>query len=113
MSYTAEMRESIKKVETSRARRMEETHRRLTLEEQQKLLDSGTITDPGEALVLVERAIKRTQNQYKDARAWTKSNIRLRRGPASRVRYDGNARAAGRAAGHRARLTRPAGQLTG
>jgi len=38
MSYTAEMRESIKSVEASRSQRMQETHRRLTPEEQQELL---------------------------------------------------------------------------
>ena len=38
MSYTPEMRDSISKVEASRNRRLGETHRRLTLEEQQALL---------------------------------------------------------------------------
>jgi succinate dehydrogenase/fumarate reductase flavoprotein subunit len=38
MSYTPEMLQSIKKVEASRPRRMQETFRRLTLEEQQALL---------------------------------------------------------------------------
>ncbi|HUW11372.1 MAG TPA: FAD-dependent oxidoreductase, partial [Anaerolineae bacterium] len=38
MSYTPEMRDSISKVEASRNKRLDETHRRLTLEEQQALL---------------------------------------------------------------------------
>ncbi|MDH7486339.1 MAG: FAD-dependent oxidoreductase [Anaerolineae bacterium] len=90
MSYTAEMRESIKKVEATRPRRMEETHRRLTLEEQQDLLrrfHPDYLREGMRELRVGPNAGDRTPNEFADLLE-ARSRVDPRTFDLSRVDYD-------------------------
>jgi len=90
MSYTAEMRESIKKVEASRPRRMQETHPRLSPEEQQELLrrfHPDYLVEGMRALRVGPNAGDRTPNEFADLLE-ARSRIDPRTFDLSRVDYE-------------------------
>ena len=90
MSYTAEMRESIKRVEASRSQRMQETHRRLTPEEQQELLrhfHPDYLVEGMRELRLGPNAGDRTPNEFADLLE-ARSRVDPRTFDLSRVDYE-------------------------
>ena len=90
MSYTAEMRESIKSVEASRSQRMQETHRRLTLEEQQELLrhfHPDYVMEGMRELRVGPNAGDRTPNEFADLLE-ARSRVDPRTFDLSRVDYE-------------------------
>jgi len=90
MSYTAEMQESIKSVEASRSQRMQETHRRLTPEEQQELLrhfHPDYLVEGMRELRLGPNAGDRTPNEFADLLE-ARSRVDPRTFDLSRVDYE-------------------------
>ena len=90
MSYTAEMRESIVKVEATRPRRMQETHRRLTMEEQQDVLrrfHPDYVTEGMRELRVGPNVGDRTPNEFADLLE-ARSRTDPRTFDLSRVDYD-------------------------
>ena len=90
MSYTAEMRESIKSVEASRSQRMQETHRRLTLEEHQELLrhfHPDYVVEGMRELRVGPNAGDRTPNEFADLLE-ARSRVDPRTFDLSRVDYE-------------------------
>jgi len=90
MSYTAEMRESIKSVEASRSQRMQETHRRLTPEEQQELLrhfHPDYLVEGMRELRVGPNAGDRTPNEFADLLE-ARSRVDPRTFDLSRVDYE-------------------------
>ena len=90
MSYTAEMRKSIKSVEASRSQRMQETYRRLTPEEQQELLrhfHPDYLVEGMRELRVGPNAGDRTPNEFADLLE-ARSRVDPRTFDLSRVDYE-------------------------